>query len=84
MLDGDGKVLPGYSRSDCEALKGDSVDQVVTWGGNKTLPAGKGPVRLCFVMQNASVYSFMAGDTLEVIVAQSCEGSTTRSKPFLA
>jgi len=67
VLDAEGKVQPGYSRTECDALQGDSVNQQVTWSGRKKLPAQAGPLRLRFIMKNASVYSFMAGDSIEVI-----------------
>ncbi|UCD30021.1 MAG: hypothetical protein JSV03_05975 [Planctomycetota bacterium] len=67
VLDEDGNVLPGYSESECDLLQGDSVDQVVTWGVQTELPAGTEPLRLQFVMQDASIYSFMAGDSVQVL-----------------
>ncbi|MHC4797238.1 MAG: hypothetical protein ACYTF1_11400, partial [Planctomycetota bacterium] len=67
VLDTDGNVLTGYSRDDCNALQGDSIDQVVTWGTSTELPANVDPLRLRFVMKNASLYSFMAGDNVQII-----------------
>jgi hypothetical protein len=67
VLDESGTVLPGYSQAECNVLAGDSVDQVVTWTGHAELPAGVAPVRLRFILQNASVYSFAAGDAAVVI-----------------
>jgi len=61
VLDADGKVIPGYSRDDCEPLKGQSVRQPVTWKSKKELPAG-GPVRFRFLLEHARLYSFMAGE----------------------
>ncbi len=61
VLDEHGTPLAGYGEADCNALQGDLVDQIVTWGTNSELPAAAGPIRLRFVMQNASLYSFMAG-----------------------
>ena len=58
MLDEAGQVEPGYSVEECDILQGDSVDQAVIWGLRTELPAGKGPLRLRFMMQNASLYSF--------------------------
>jgi hypothetical protein len=67
VLDADGKVLPGYGVDDCSPLAGDGVGQVVAWGDRKELPSGTSPLRLRFVMKNAALYSFMAGDSVKVL-----------------
>lgn len=67
VLDGDGKVVPGYGRYECAAIKGDGVDQIVTWGDKTELPHGLASVRVRFVLKNAAVYSFMAGDSIQVL-----------------
>jgi len=67
VLDADGYVIEGYSKRDCDPLGGDSIDQIVTWGEQKELPTGVGPIRLHFLMKNTSLYSFMAGDDVEVL-----------------
>ncbi|UCD29562.1 MAG: LamG domain-containing protein, partial [Planctomycetota bacterium] len=67
VLDADGKVLPGYGKDDCDILQGDSIDQVVTWGERKELPANTDPIRLHFLMKDVSLYSFTAGDAVQVI-----------------
>ncbi len=67
VLDEAWNVLPGYGEADCNAVSGDSVDQVVTWAGHAELPTGVAPVRLRFILRNASVYSFAAGNDAVVI-----------------
>jgi hypothetical protein len=67
VLDADGGVIPGYGKNECDAIRGDSLDHVVTWGEKKELPTGSGPIRLQFYMKDASLYSFMAGEKVEVI-----------------
>jgi len=67
VLDANGSVLPGYGQADCIALTGDSVDEMVTWTGHTELPVGAGPIRLRFLLQNASIYSFMAGESVQVL-----------------
>ena len=67
LLDGDGRVMPGYGRDECEPAKGDSVRQAVTWKDKKELPAGQGPVRFRFIMDHVRLYSFMAGDKAKVM-----------------
>jgi hypothetical protein len=70
VLDADGLVIPGYGRGDCDVLQGDSVDQQVTWGPLSELPAAASGICLRFVMQNASVYSFMAGPGTQVVTGR--------------
>lgn len=66
VLDADGRVLPGYRKRDCNEPRGDGVDQVVTWQEHEELPAGQ-TLRLRFSLKNASLYSFHAGGTLEML-----------------
>ena len=66
VLDADGNVVPGYSQAECTVLQSDGVDQVVSWGPQVELPAVD-PLRLRFMLQNASVYSFKAGDNVQVL-----------------
>ncbi|UCD29561.1 MAG: hypothetical protein JSV03_03510 [Planctomycetota bacterium] len=67
FLDEDGQVIPGYGEEDCNFLRGESVDKKVIWSEKTELPADHASLRLRFIMQNASLYSFMAGDKLQVI-----------------
>ena len=61
VLDNAGQVVPGFGRDDCTALQSDTTDQIVTWTGGSDLPATSAPIRLRFILQNASLYSFNAG-----------------------
>ena len=65
VLNAKGEVLPGYGRSECNAVTGDRIDAVVTWKQRKELPAGS-PVQLRFLLEKCSLYSFMAGDKIQV------------------
>ena len=67
VLDGSGSVLPGYSQADCVPLTGNSLTQAVAWTGHATLPAGASNISLRFILQNASLYSFMAGPASAVV-----------------
>ena len=67
VLDADGKVLPGYGRDDCKALQRDEVAAIVTWRERAELPAGQVPLRLRFLLDKASLFSFCAGDNVKVI-----------------
>lgn len=67
VLDAGGRVIPGYGKGDCNEPRGDGVDQIVTWREHAELPTDKGPLRLRFVLKNVSLYSFMAGDVVEVL-----------------
>lgn len=66
VLDENNNVLAGYGQADCVALTGDSANQVVTWTAHSSFPVSPSRLRLRFVLQNASVYSFMAGDSTVV------------------
>jgi len=51
-------IIPGFSLSDCDPIKTDSIRWVVSWKGNRSLTqlAGK-PVCLKFEMQDAKLYA---------------------------
>lgn len=66
-LDAEGKPLSGYTRDDCKPLTGDNLDQTVTWNNRSELPVADAPIRLRFVMENASLYSFTAGPKLQIV-----------------
>jgi hypothetical protein len=66
VLDATGNVLPGYGRDDCTPLTGDSIDATVAWRDRRTLQGGR-PIRLRFILENASLYSFAAGGGLKVL-----------------
>ncbi|MBN1346722.1 MAG: hypothetical protein JXQ73_28790 [Phycisphaerae bacterium] len=68
VLDESGKVVPGYSRDDSTPLTGDSVDHPVAWKAHKTLPETQTRIRLRFVLKNASIYSFAAGDGVKPLI----------------
>jgi hypothetical protein len=67
VLDENNTVLPGYSQADCVALTGDSVTQTVAWATHTALPAGAPRMSLRFILQNASLYSFMAGQSAALV-----------------
>jgi hypothetical protein len=67
VLDEDNNVLPGYGQADCIALTGDSVSETVAWGTNTALPAAASSLSLRFILQNASLYSFMAGQSASLV-----------------
>lgn len=57
VQDEDGKAIPGFTLDDCTPLKGDFIDQVVTWkGGSLEKLAGK-PVRLRFHLIEADLFA---------------------------
>ena len=67
VLDQNNNMLPGYSQADCVALTSGSVTQAVTWATHAALPTGMSFLRLRFILQNASLYSFMAGTSVVVM-----------------
>ncbi len=54
-----GKPIPGYALKDCMPIKGDALEQIVSWRGGKNVQhlAGRS-VRLRFVLRDADLYSF--------------------------
>lgn len=60
LRDASGEVIPGYSETNCDVLTGDHTEHAVTWNGNSALPAG--PVRLRFILRNAELFAFAAGN----------------------
>ncbi len=67
LLDEAGQVLPGYSRQACVALDGDSIDAHVSWRGAPQLAETGKPLRIRFILRNAALYSFRAGDNAAVL-----------------
>lgn len=62
VLDGSGNVLPGYGRGACAPLAGDQTRQTVQWGDTAALPASTAPISLRFILEDADLYAFAAGD----------------------
>ncbi len=60
VLDLDGNPIEGFRRSDCIPLTmADRTDHAVAWRSNRNLNSLAGrPVRLCFYVQGAKLYSF--------------------------
>jgi len=67
VLDADGQVLPGYAGEDCLPLTGDRVEAPVVWRERRTLPAGNRPLRLRFLLEEASLFSFRADGDVTVL-----------------
>lgn len=67
VMDASNNVIPGYSLADCIALTSDSVTQTVAWASHSLLPAGETAISLRFMLQNASLYSFMAGQSAALV-----------------
>jgi hypothetical protein len=58
VTDADDRVIPGFSREECDVIDGDSTNAAVTWRGKREIPHG-GSLRLRLFMRDASLYSFM-------------------------
>ena len=55
----DGKTIPNYEIESCEALRGDSLSQMATWGQSSDLSSLEGKiVKLRIKMKDAELYSF--------------------------
>jgi hypothetical protein len=58
LLEADGTPIPGFALDDCEPIKADRLDQVVTWrGGSPSALAGK-PIRIQFVLRQSTLYTW--------------------------
>ena len=66
LLDANGKVLPGFSRNECNPAKVDDTNIQVTWQRHKEIPAITGGIYIRFILKNASLYSFDAGEGVEL------------------
>ena len=67
VINDKGKVIQGYGRDDCKLIDTDAIDHVVTWSSRQNLPQSDKPIALRFLLKQASLYSFKAGDSLTVI-----------------
>ncbi|NWG13967.1 MAG: hypothetical protein HXY20_10580 [Acidobacteria bacterium] len=64
VLDEKGQVIPGFSAQDCLPLTEDGVDQPVRWSKQPTLqPVVGRPVRLRFLLENATIFAFQIVET---------------------
>ena len=56
-----GRAIKGFSETDCDPIRSDSTNHVVTWNGKSNLRAlRKKPVRLKFIMRDGNLFSFSA------------------------
>jgi len=67
VLDSQGNVIPGYGRAQCQPIREDGINQVVSWQGNDQLPRSTVPLRLRFLIQNASLYAFRSSNELQPV-----------------
>ncbi len=67
VLDDQDKVVPGYAADDCRPLQRDEVDAVVAWRDRAELPSTGGALRLRFLLDKASLFSFAAGDGVRAL-----------------
>jgi hypothetical protein len=59
ILNEAGTAIPGFDVGDCDAVSGDLIEHVVTWGGSCDVNGLAGTtVRLRFEMQDAKLYAF--------------------------
>lgn len=55
----EGKPLGGFDLQNCQAMHGDSLQQIVDWKGGHDVSGWAGqPIRLLFELRNADLYSF--------------------------
>ena len=59
LLDANGLVIPGFSKSDCNVVSGDNVAYNVTWKNNKTLTSLRDSViKVKFYVTDGEIFSF--------------------------
>lgn len=56
LLDGQGKVIPGFARNDCASIKGDHRSVKVKWTGGTSAPASAARAR--FYLKRAFLYGY--------------------------
>lgn len=57
VQDENSQAIPGFTLEDCTPLKGDFIDDAVSWkGGSLTALAGR-PIRLRFALQDADLFA---------------------------
>ncbi len=66
VLDRTGEILPGYGRDECRPMSEDGIDFPVRWRAHEKLPRSPEPLRLRFVLTQASLFSFRAGDSVRL------------------
>jgi hypothetical protein len=62
IQDANGAVLPGFSRHDCASIFGDTLERQVSWGEADLKTLADAPIRLCFILNDADVFSFKFED----------------------
>ena len=59
ITNADGNPLPGFGIDDCDVIRADDVDYVVTWNGQSDVSSlANTPVRLRFEMASTKLYAF--------------------------
>jgi hypothetical protein len=63
IQDADGKPLPKFTLADSQELRGDAIDQVVSWTGGSDVSSLAGrPIRLRWQLRAADLYAFQFGE----------------------
>jgi hypothetical protein len=83
VLNESNNVLLGYGQADCLPLTGNSITQAVTWAAHTELPVGQPYLRLRFILQNASIYSFMVGSNAALVEVPPTLGCTRQDPDLL-
>jgi len=61
------KPILGYTIDDCNPLTKDGTAQNIYWQDNKELPSSGKRIRIRFVMKNASLFGFYAGQKVKCV-----------------
>ena len=65
VTDLEGRCLGSCTREQCDAFAGDSVDHVLSWNGERTIPAGGTFRRVILYLRDAEVFSFRFRESAE-------------------
>lgn len=62
LLDGEGKVMPGFGHEQCVPIREDGIKLLLKWRGEKLNGWRGKPVRLEFAMKQSKLYSFWCAE----------------------
>ena len=74
VLTENGKVLSGFSSGECNVIHDDGTSLQISWQKHKRLPGTHEAFRLRFILENASLYSFMGGKGVDLFYPARAQG----------
>jgi hypothetical protein len=64
LLDAQSKPIPGYTLNDCIPVQSDGLEEFIRWRDHNDLPDPEKGMRIRFLINNASLFGFYAGQNL--------------------